>query len=233
MKRFYKDEKLIKINIFLFFALILAFFISTIVLTKFRYLGNELNPNNKRETKLINNDEASSQDFWVYDKSWYTKTKGYTNSEHPFNVYSYSQNSSNLVMDFNKNKDDALKFNDNGDDSDLNETNYLPIVRIYFAPNVDYVDATSVSFEIEDHYREVGTWGEEHKKTKTPNEHVNLLIDSKFTSYGGHEISNSRDELGEHTYNDYIYNCLFGKNEESWALFPFRFMYTDNTIGAS
>ncbi len=218
----YKNKKMTTVKIFPLIVLPL------ILLTQFKWNENYIEKVGfveKTSEVIVNNDE------------YYVRNGKYENSDYMFNVELHNQDSSNLkVMDFNKisgtkeekESEGVLWFDDNGEVGDGNEMEYSPVATIYFAPNIDYIEDINVSFEIEDHYREVSAAGYFSSQKESSAKKVNLSSLSIPSETEGELTTGSSS-----SYADHIYFDRFGSNSNKYADFPFRLTYHDSPLMSS
>ncbi len=135
----------------------------------------------------------------------------YVNTKHPYNVKLHGKLNEGkpLVMDYNKitgsNEEKISKgvkwFDDDDVVSNGNETEYSPIATFYFAPNIEHLENFNISFEVEDHYRRTGTWGDDNAETGSIKT-VNLTTLSQNPD--SKELTTSS---GKAVYEDHVYTC--------------------------
>ncbi len=174
--------------------------------------------------------------YFSLDEVKTTEKEGYIYKEdikNPFSISlsDYGNENNNYLAD-SKSGSKRRYFNDDGQMSNKNEAAYSEFMKIYFPPNVDYVDFGSLTFRIRDRYKQTNAWGTDSMNNAADKE---IILNKLTTIDEGNENISSGPET-KVLYDDYVYTCWFGHgsgNETKHVTHNFRITYEDNDLGTS
>ncbi len=163
--------------------------------------------------------KTTEQNGYVYNKD----------IKNPFSIstsgYGIEGNNDSLAHSHNSR---SMNFNDDGEMSNKNEAKYSELLRIYFPPNVDYVDFDSLTLRVKDVHRHTNWIGTDDLKSEEKQ-----VVMSRLTTFDEDNGVTSSASESRTEYEDVVYNCEYGQNEWSKTRHGFRVVYENNELGTS
>ncbi len=159
-----------------------------------------------------------------------TEKEGYVYNKELKNPFTISVSDKGMQGDdylANSSGSPVRYFNDDGQSSNKNEAKYSEFFKIYFPPNVDYVDFDYLTLRINDRYRHTDKWGTDEQKSTEREVKIN-----KITTFDeiNDNISTSDSKA---TYEDKVFICEFLDDDNFNTTHGFRIVYENNELGTS